>query len=348
MTDNAFISGRPSFKLAGETRADLEQALTGMVVNLPLHGCAHAELQLTNWGVPEGGQNPDFIFDEIALGTELEIEMGPDSIRLFKGEVTGIEERYGEGAPNLILLLQDKLHRLALTRHSRCFEDQSPDELVQAIAAEAGLQSDVNLSRLTADWHQLNESDLAFLLRLTARFDIALRLQNDATLRVKAEESDPSPVALDAQDSALQVRLIADLNHQSNQSGVNGYNLATDNSVDHSAESMIPAPGGTSATETLEQLSWGGEEIVPQPFARSSAEAEAYAMAHFRRQAKRFISGDIVCQGEPELTCGKEIELTGVSPRLLGCYQIVHCTHRFDNQTGYETHLKVNRGGWQV
>ncbi|MEW5755353.1 MAG: phage late control D family protein [Pseudomonadota bacterium] len=347
MTASAFINTRPTFKLNGQSRANLEPALTAMVVNLPLHGCGHGELHLTNWGVPDGGQDPDFVLDDIALGAELEIQMGEDNpVTLFKGEITAVEERYGEGAPILVLLVQDKLHRLARARHCRTFEDQSPDDVVQSIASAAGLQADVSISTLTATWHQLNESDLAFLLRIAGRFDIGLRLVGN-TLRAKAEEADSAPVALSAQDSALKVRLIADLNHQPSASAVHGYNLADDAAADHSASSMTPAPGGTSAATTLGNLSWSSDEIVPQPFARSSAEAEAYATAHFRRQAKRFIQGEIVCQGEPSLTSGREIELSGVSPRLRGIYQVVHCVHRFDSVSGYETHLKVNKGGWQ-
>ena len=101
-----------------------------------------------------------------------------------------------------------------------------------------------------------------------------------------------------------------------------------------------------AAAATLAQLGWPGEEVVPHPFARSQAEADAYAGAHFRRMAKRFVQGDIVCQGEPSLKSGRDIELSGVSPRLRGTYQIVHCSHRFDSQNGYETHLKVNKADW--
>jgi phage protein D len=347
MTDNAFISSRPRLKLDGEDRSDLPDALTAMVLNLPLHGCAHGELHLTNWGTPEGGSSPDFVLDDIALGSGLEILMGQDDpVSLFRGEITALEERYGEGAPTLVLLIQDKLHRLARSRQSRSFEDQSPDDLVTTIAQESNLEADVDLSGMTATWLQLNESDLAFLQRIAGRFDVALRLVGDG-LRVRPEEPDPNPIGLSAQDSALRIRIMADLNHQATRSSVNGYNLADDAVAESSSSSMTPAPDGTSAADTLNQLGWPGAEVLPHPLARGSAEAEAYANAGFRRQGKRFLQGDIRCQGEPSLTSGREIELSGVSPRLRGLYQVVHCVHRFDNTTGYETHLKVNRGGWQ-
>ena len=346
MTDSSFISSRPVFTLAGQRQDNLGEALTGMVVNLPLHGCAHAELTFTNWGTPEGGRTPAYLFDDIALGAELEIEMGQsEQTRIFRGEITAIEEQYGEGAPNLTLLLQDRLHRLARSRQNRSYEEQSPNDIVETVVREAGLQADVQVSTINGTWHQLNESDLAFLLRLLGRFDIGLRIDGD-TLRAKPEEPDPQPIELSAQDSALKVRLIADLNHQPLSSEVQGYNLATAAEVDHTSDSLTPSPQGTSAAATLSELSWPGEEIVPHPSARSQTEAEAYAESHFSRQAKKFIQGEIVCQGEPTLKSGREIELSGVAPRLRGTYQIVHCSHRFDGQSGYETHLKVNKADW--
>lgn len=346
MTEDAFISTRPSFKIEGNTREDLQESITGMVVNLPLHGCAHAELTLTNWGVPEGGQGPDYVFNDIGLGAEIEIEMGqPNPTVIFNGEITAIEEQYGDGAPTLALLLQDKLHWLARVRQNRSYEEQSPDDIVQAIASEAGVRADVQVSSINDTWHQLNESDLAFLMRLLGRFDIALRMDG-GSLRAKPEQPDSNPIEISAQDSALQVRLIVDLNQQPLSSSAQGYNVGTAQAVEHTSERMTPAPSATSAATNLGQLGWPGEEVIPHPFARSQGEADSYADAHFRRQAKRFVQGDIVCQGEPTLKSGREVNLSGVSPRLRGTYQIVHCSHRFDNQTGFETHLKVNKADW--
>ena len=343
----AYYSSNPTILIDGEFRGDLSDALGSMVVNLTLRGCAHAELTVSNWGLPEGGQEPDFLFTDIALGTAVEIQMGQpeDLITIFNGEITAIEEEYGQGAPLLTLLLQDKLHRMARKRQNRTYEEQSPDDIIQSLASDLGVQTDIQVSGITDSWHQINESDLAFLLRLCDRFDIAPRLL-DGALRARPEESDSEPHELNAQDNALSVRLIADLNHQPLNSTSQGYNLGSAEAVDYNSASMTPAPHATTAASTLSELSWDSEETVPQPFARSQAEAEAYAKAHFRRMAKRFVQGDIVCQGMPTLRSGREIELSGVSPRMEGRYQVVHCTHRFDRRSGFETHLKVNKSDW--
>lgn len=347
MTAMAYINVRPHIKVAGEERGDLRQALSSMVVNLPRSGMAHGELTLTNW-LPDGESGGmDYGFQDLALGDEVELLMGADGDQsLFRGEITALEERYGEGAPQLVLLLQDKLHRLARRRHSRAFEDQSFDDIVAGIARDAGLESDVSFSSVNTSCHQLNESDLAFVMRLGNAFDVAVRLDGES-LRVRPEEPDPEPLELHARDSVRKLRLIADLNHQPTKIEVRGFNPANGEDLSEQSDALSPPPEATTAADTLEQLGWPGEAIVPQPFPRSRGEAEAYARASYRRAARQFISGDLYLQGEPSLRGGREIDLAGVSPRLRGSYQIVHCAHRFDNNSGYETHLKVSKADWQ-
>jgi len=349
MTDPAFVSSRPTFKVDGRDRTDLATNLQSMVVNLPLSGFAHAELQLLNWGrASDSDENPDFLFSDIALGAEVEILIGQSNpVSLFKGDITALEENYGAGQPpQLTLLLQDKLHKLARERHQRSFEAQTPNDLAQTIARAAGLQADADIAGLSADWLQLNESDLAFLLRIAGQFDIAVR-QDGSRLRAKPEEADSSPIELSPQDGVISARIIADLNQQAKQTQVSGYNLADAATVDYTAGGLSPAPPGTTASATLGQLSWPGDEVMPQPFARSNAEAEAYAKAHLRRQGKRFLRADLQCVGNPALRAGREVRLDEVSERMKGLYQVVHCTHRFDTLNGYTTHVRLNRGGWQ-
>jgi phage protein D len=348
MSGSSLISTRPTIKVDGEAQSEMQEALTGMVINLPLSGTANGELILTNWGRVRNGTETSFAFQDIGLGQTIEIIMGEnDDKQIFKGEITALEERYGNGAPQLVILAQDKLHLLARKRQSKTYDDKSPDDVVRSIASDAGLQADVNVSSVTSTFHQINESNLAFLTRVLTYFDIAVRLDGDK-LRARPEETDPDPIELSAQDSARELRLIADLNHQHGNTKVMGFNPATDEPVDHEVTALSSPPGGTTAYDTLGQLGWPAEEVVGQPFAASQGHADAFSLGHFTRQAKRFISGEIRCQGEPTLRSGREIDLSGVSDRMAGIYRVVHCVHRFDAISGHETHLRVNKAGWQV
>lgn len=344
--DEAYISARPRLKIGTEERTDVADSLQSLVVNLPLHGMAHAEVQVGYRGETEDGAEPQYRFGEVALGDRVQIAFGSErEVRVFDGEVTAIEERYGQGAPRLVWLLQDRLHRLARLRRSRTFEAKGLDAVIQAVAAGAGLEADAAVSAVAATWHQLNESDLAFLLRLIEPFGVGLRLSG-GRLRARAEQVDPEPLPLDAEGSALSVRLIADLNHQPTRTWVRGFNAAAAEPATGSASVASDAPAGGTAARLLATLGWISDEEVPQPFARNPGLAQAWAQGHFDRRARDFVSGQIDCRGDPRLAAGREIDLLGVSDRLAGRYRVVHCTHRFDGSGGYRTSLRVSRMDW--
>lgn len=349
MSQSPIISARPRITINGERRSDLDDAVLQASIQLPLAGQSSAELNLQNWGPSDSGNGePGFRFNDLTFGDELEIQIseeGEDA--LFSGQITGIEERYGEGAPHLIILAEDALHRLARQRHSRSFEDTSLDDLVQEIADEAGLDTDINTGSASGQWLQLNESNLALLQRLLTPVAIWPRLV-DGVLRAKPEETDSSPVIVSAQDNALQVRIIADLNRQPREVTVLGYDTASDEPVEATSTEPGGNPSGSTGADALQQLGWEGDSLFPQPFASNQEYADLLAAGRFKFLAWRFLHGDVVCKGIPELRSGKQLELRDVSERLAGTYRIVHCSHRFDSQNGYQTLMKVNRADWEA
>lgn len=344
--DLPFVHARPILRVDGEARPALGEAALAAQLRLPLAGMATCELRLLNWGTRSDTGEAGFQFEELRLGAELELSLGEQSqAPAFTGQVTGIEERYGDGAPQIVLLAEDALHRLARARASRVFEDQSLDEVVRSLADEAGLVTDVAVSSATASWHQHNESALAFLLRLTAPHDVAPRLQ-DGALRARDEAPDPEPVALDPGRNVLRLRLLADLNRQPRRVAVTGHALATGSNLEADSEALSPAPDGTPAYRLLEDLGWEGDSTLPHPVPRSQAEADALAERGLRRRAGRFLHGEVLCRGEPGLRSGREIELSGVSERLAGRYRVVDCSHRFDAAEGFTTRIKITRSHW--
>lgn len=341
--DSAYVSARPQLAIDGETRADLGSALRALTVNRPLNGMAHAELHLVFWGAADDDPGPSYRFLDVAPGAALTIAFGQDAaVEVFSGEVTAIEERYGGGAPRLVLLAQDRLHRLARQRRSRTFDDQTLDAVIGAIAADAALAADANVSAVSATWHQLNESDLGFLFRLLAPFGAALRLDGES-LRARAEAPDPAPIALDTNDNALDVRLIADLARQPGEVSINGFDPAVDEDLQANATTATSPGSGQSAADLLGGLGWPALEPLARPFPWRQGLADGFAQGQFDRRAHSFVAGAIRCVGDPTLAPGREVELTGVTPRLAGRYRVVHCAHRFDAADGYRSHLRVER-----
>lgn len=344
----SFLATAPHIAWKGADDPRFATALLSLTVTLSPDGLDHAEIALTNWGSQDGA-DPDLVFQDLRLGDEIAIEMGGDPrATVFRGHLTALEERHGfDGPPQLVLLAENAAHRLARIRTSRVFADQSSDDVIAALAREAGLQSDVLVSSTTATWHQLNESNLAFLRRLVAPHHLPIRVVDNRTLRIKPHEPAGTPIELDTRRQAMRVRLNADLNHQYRTLTAAGYNLATGEAVTADATSLRPAAQGTTAAQTLAGLGWDGAARLLQPHVSAQTFADAYATGGFNHRGGGFIRGDISCEGRPDLTVDGEIRLTGVSPRLEGVYAISRCIHRFDQQNGYGCFLSVARGDWQ-
>lgn len=261
---------------------------------------------------------------------------------MFNGEITAIEERYGDGVPQIVLLAEDALHRLARHRASRPFEQLSPNAIVAQLAGEAGLQADAKLSDAPGDYNQVNESDLHFLRRLAARYAVQPRLVG-TTLTCRKREALPAPVTLDAGDTLKRLRVIADLTHQPVQTTVSGWDLTANTAISGAGTTLLVPASGPTAAASVAGLGWDGNETFAFPAPATQAEATDYANAALDAQGRRFLHGDLVCGGNPDVTVGAAVSLTGVSPRLTGSYAVVACAHLFDEAAGYQTYARIER-----
>ena len=343
MPDGApYISSRPAIKLNGSANGDMANALLDIAVRAPEMGMASAELRLVNWGDSSSGP-VGFLFNQVALGDKIEIAFGlAQQKAVFKGEITGIEERYGDGVPQIVLLAEDALHRLARHRVSRTFEQQSPNTIVATLAGDAGLTADAKLSDTPGDYNQLNESDLHFLRRLAARYAAWPRVV-DTTLTCRRRERLPAPVTLDAGDTLKRLRVAADLARQPKQATVSGQDLTAGQPITATGTTLLAPASGPTAAAAIGRLGWDGDETFSFPAPATQAEATDYANAALDAQGRRFLHGDLVCIGNPDVMVGAAVSLTGVSPRLSGTYAVVACAHVFDESAGYQTYARIER-----
>ena len=338
----AFVSSRPEILVNGAANADMVRSLLDIAVRAPESGMASAELRLVNWGDnPSAGT--DFLFNTVALGDKIELKFGlTDRKTVFKGEITALEERYGDGAPQLVLLAEDAMHRLARHRESRVFEQKSPNDIVSQLAGDAGLSADAKLSDSPGDYIQLNESDLKFLRRLAARYGAFPRLSG-TKLVCRVREKAASSVTLDAGDQLKRLRVIADLTHQPVKTTVAGHDLTADAGITADGTGLLVPASGRTAAAVLGNLGWDSNEVFASPAPATQAEATDFAKAAFDARGRRFLHGDLVCIGNPDVRVGGAVALTGVSPRLKGTYDVVATAHLFDESAGYQTFARIER-----
>jgi phage protein D len=343
MPDGApYVSSRPAILLNGTANNDMGKALLDIAVRAPEMGMTSAEVRLVNWGNQASGP-VGFLFNQVALGDKIDIAFGLAQQRtVFKGEVTGIEERYGDGAPHIVLLAEDALHRLARHHVSRTFVQQSPNAIVATLASDAGLTADAKLSDTPGDYVQLNESDLHFLRRLAARYATWPRVVG-TTLTCRKREKPPSPVTLDAGDTLRRLRVVADLARQPIQTTVKSQDLTAGQAISANGTTLLVPASGSTAASSLRGLGWDGDETFAFPAPATQAEATDYANAALDAQGRRFLHGDLVCIGNPDVNVGGAVSLAGVSPRLTGTYAVVACAHVFDESAGYQTYARIER-----
>jgi phage protein D len=343
-TDLPLQNARPRVRVDDQDRPNLGEGLLALSIHLPRSGMGAAELRLLNWSGSNG--TPDFVFQDLHHGQKLEIVLGEAAdAAVFTGQITAIEERYGQGAPQLVLLAEDALHKLARHRDNRAYEDMSLDDVINQIASRAGLQADVQTGGGSGTWLQNNESDLAFLLRQLEPLDIGLRLQG-GSLRARDDAADTRPVALRSGSNATSIRLVADLNQQPSSVASRGIDLDAASELSASSDALSPAPSGETAADLLGRLGWVTESTPPHPWAALQERADALAQRRFRRAAQQFVHGDIVCRDTPDLSSGRMVELSDVSPRLAGRYRVDDCLHLFDSSEGLRTRLRVSRPDW--
>ena len=171
MPDGAspITSARPTVLVGEEIVPGLVGGLFGLTIEETVAGLYRCEALFGNWGSKDGGVG--FLhFDRAVLDFGKRLRIRLRDATLFDGRITGLEARFPEATPpQLVVLAEDRLQDLRMTRRTRSFADVSDGDLCARIANDHGRTPQVDLSgpthRVLA---QVNQSDLA-LLRDRAR-----------------------------------------------------------------------------------------------------------------------------------------------------------------------------------
>lgn len=341
----AIYRARPTLRLAGREDPRASELLVGMKMEEAEGGLSALELRFSNWASTRDG-GAELGFDAgsgLALGADVEVYAGDETAprEIFRGKVTALEAEFRTGVPpELVALAEDALQSARLARRSRVFTDQSPADIVRAVAAELALTPVITgLAGPAATWAQYNESDLAFLRRLLARFD--------ADLQIVGTELHVSPrgdVRRGALDLALygqlaRARVTADLAEQVTGITVRGWDAAAGAAVKSGTTSGAQlGPGrGVDGASLLRRAFGERSEHVGHFAVSTDAEAAALTQAAFDQRARRFVRVDGTAEGNPQLRVGSHVTLTGLGARFDNTYYVARACHLYDQRQGYRT-----------
>jgi len=259
---------------------------------------------------------------------------------VFKGKVDGIHDR-----PNGLRLVTatNGSRELAQARMNRSFEQQDAGAIIEALASELGLSSELagdapTLPRFVVD----DRSSLyGHIARLAALSGHLACIAADGTLKVKDPAADAEPTAsvaygVDILDFALGGRAPHTAAVQ-----VTGEGAAGDQGSDawywlrkDPASNQSTAGSGTP----LRTFSAGA--------LRSAESVETFAAAKLQRASEAATRGWLVISGAPQVEPGDNVAVSGLPQSSLdGTYRVTDIVHELDVRRGYRSRLHVVKAG---
>lgn len=336
------FNAHPTLRVDGQVDERLSALLVAMAMDESEGGMSTLTLKLENSVGTDGP--PELAFDatsRLKLGAELKVGTGDRAApaEVFRGKVSALELLCETGKmPMLVVLAEDGLASARRHRRSAVYANMSPADVVNRIASGLGLTP--NISGLTspiATWAQINETDLGFLRRLLARFDIDLQVVGTDLQVAPHRELQRSVIDLALDSQLSRVRATADLADQATTVSLAGWDAVQGAAVASRITSIDDGgPGrGRSGVDWLQGTFGDRQEHLARPAVGTQAEADAVAQAAFDQRARRFVRVEAVAEGNLALRVGSHVRLSGLSPQFDNTYFVQRCSHRFDLVQGY-------------
>ncbi len=352
LSPTAVYSARPTVRVNAQEYPKVSELLLMMDMTEQEGGLSALELRVSNVASnPQGGADLAFEDDQILkLGAAIALYTGDETApqEIFRGIITGLEADFPQGGPpELVVLAEDVAQQARMARRTEIYPNAAIADLATQIANRLSLQPIITgFTDKIGTQVQLNESDLAFLRRMLARYD--------GDVQVVGEELHVSPrgevrrgsIELALHSQLRQAKLLADLAQQTTEVTVTGWNSEQGQRVRGSSRGANLGPGvGRSGAQVLQQTLGDRPHHIGHLAVASDEEARAVADAAFDERARRFVVVEGTADGNPALRVGSHVTLTGLG-RFENTYYVVRTCHRYDMMRGYETDFEAECAYW--
>lgn len=268
------------------------------------------------------------------------IGTGGSDTQIFTGKIDGIRERASGGR---LVTASNGSRELAQGRLNRAFEQQDAGQIIEALASELGLSSEISgnaaaLPRFVVDDRA---SLYAHVARLAALSGLVVCIGADGAVKVKDPAAGGEPTAhlsygVDVLDFTLGDRAPHTTAVQITAEGAAGdqgsdawYWLRKD----PTANQATAGSGTLLRTASLGAL-------------RSADAAAALAQAKLQRAAEAATRGSLLTAGAPQIEPGDNVELAAMPQSSLnGSYRVNEVVHEFDARGGFRSRLQVVKAG---
>jgi phage protein D len=340
----ALYTARPTVRVNGAEQDRVTGLLHGMEMHEQEDGLSTLELQLDNIAAARSGI-PDFAFEDesaLKLGDSITVYSGEEAAptEIFRGVISALEAEFAEeSSPRLTVLAEDTLQKARMKRRTRTFDNRSVADIANGIASDLGLTPQINgFTQPVGTQLQLNESDLAFLRRLLARYDGDMQVVGTELHVAPRGSVRRGTVELDLHSQLRCVKVLADLAHQVSEVTVTGWDPAQGQRISGRSSGVHQGPGsGRKGSELLTSALGRRSHQLAHLAVSTNDEATALADATFDERQRRFVTANGTAEGNPAIRAGTHVRLTGLGPRFSNTYYVTCCCHRFDLERGYET-----------
>lgn len=266
-------------------------------------------------------------------GTKVTLEAGygDNLTAIFGGIVVsqGLTIR-GENEARLVVECRDEAVRLSIGRKNALYEDQTDSDIMSALIASHGLQTDVSATSVRyGSLVQHDCTDWDFLLA-RAQANGHLVLVEDGKVTVGPPQFNGTAVlTVTYGQSLIDFRADLDARHQYASVQAQAWDVKAQ-AIVHSKEMppVTPTPQGNLDSATLAQV-LGSAGIRLQTGAAWPKEAlDSWAAAHQLKSGLSRLRGTMKFQGSALARVGALVELEGVGSRFSGSVYATGLTHR--------------------
>ncbi len=331
-----------SIKIDGAPASeDVTGHLTDAVIDHSLHLPSMFTLTLHN---PDMKWLDDETFRE---GKKIEIEAGDPPVKLLSGKIASLEPELDQSSPALVVRGYDLSHALYRGKKRRSFVNVNDADLARQLAQESGLRPGQIDDPPGAPYdyiYQNNQTNAEFLLERARRLGFEFYVEDD-TLNFHKPPTNGQTVKLAWGETLRNFRARLSTAEQVNEVEVRGWDPNKKSKVEGRATTGNGAPqiGIPQAGADVAKNTWGEAKIaIVNQFVRSPSEAETIAQAALDELASSFVEAEGVCDGNPAVVPGKQVEIDGVGNRFNGQYYVTQAIHEWNKDTGMYTRFVVS------
>lgn len=354
MIDELFFNAKPAFNLDGEDISELIRDVVYMSVKESVDGLKTLEARFTAIGPMQGRNVESLLYLDgryVDFGKQVKVAIGASGRQriIFDGYISALEILFEEGQePEFSFCAEDKLMDFRMIRNSKTFEQMNDQQIVEEIAGEHGLNSEVDANGPTYNQiQQCNMSDLAFLRERARLLQAEVWVEGDTLHYKTRDKRSGTSMTLIRGTDLMQVSVSADLAHQKTKVHIAGYDATEAQSIDETAEEDVvngEIGRGRSGVSIL-QSAFGeriSKRVMEVPL--KAEEASAWAAAEMQRRARQFVTLNAVAVGLPDLIVGSVLNIEQVGEPFSGDgYYVTKLEHQFTLAHGHRTHFEAQR-----